>query len=98
MSELELIRRRYVRYLVVSLVLVALALLLTYVAAEVRSLWLMILALSILLASFGLMLSGLTLRTEYRAMKETGWKSMACLKTIKSTENACTYPNVNTYK
>ena len=73
-SELEIIKKRYTRYLLVSLLLTAFALVLTFVALRVRSVWLMMIALSILLAGFGLMFSGLTLRAEHKAMKEGGWK------------------------
>jgi len=73
-GESEIIRRRYVRYLIVSFILIIFALSLTYIAMRIRSIWLMIIALSLLLASFGLMFSGLTLRAEHKVMKEGGWR------------------------
>ncbi len=73
-GELEIIKKRYTRYLLVSLLLTALALVLTFLALRIRSVWLMMLAFSILLAGFGLMFSGLSLRAEHRVMKEGGWK------------------------
>jgi len=69
-SELEVIRVRYVRYLVASLVLIGLAMLLTITAMKVKSMWLMVLALSLLLVSFALLFMGLTLRAEHKLMRE----------------------------
>lgn len=73
--ETELLKRRYRRYLTVSLILIVLALVLTYTAMRIKSLWLMIISLSVLLASFGLLMSGLVLRTEHKMMEESGWRS-----------------------
>ena len=69
MSELEL-AKRYMRFIKVSLVLTGVALLLTFTATKIRSLWLMIIAFSILFASFCLLFSGIVMRAEYKAMEE----------------------------
>jgi len=75
-AESELLRKRYMRYLIASVVLVVLALFITFIAMIMRSIWMLVLALSILVAAFGLMFSGATLRVEYKAMKEGGWKKL----------------------
>jgi len=80
-GEVELIRRRYKRYLIVALTLIALALALTYTAMRIKSLWLMIISLSVLLAGFGLLMSGLVLRTEHKVMEEGGWRRPQALYT-----------------
>ncbi len=69
MSELE-VMRRCTRFIVTSLILIGIALLLTFTAMRIRSLWLMIIAFSILFASFCLLFSGIVMRAEYKAMKE----------------------------
>lgn len=68
--ESELIRMRYRRYITVSLLLIIAAILITAIANEIRSIWLLIIAFAILFAAFGLLFTGLTLRAEYNIMKE----------------------------
>lgn len=68
--ESELIKMRYRRYIAVSLILIVVAISITAIANEIRSIWLLIIAFAILFAAFGLLFTGLTLRAEYNIMKE----------------------------
>jgi len=61
---------RYRRYITVSLLLIIIAIFITAVANEMRSIWLLIIAFAILFAAFGLLFTGLTLRAEYNIMRE----------------------------
>ncbi len=69
-EEVRILRIKQRRFLLASLFLTAFALLLTYVASEVRSVWLMILAFSLIVASMVIMFYGLTLRVKYLLLKE----------------------------
>ncbi len=69
-EEVRILRVRQRRYLLTSLFLTAFALLLTFVASEIKSVWLMIFAFSLIIASMVLMFYGLTLRVKYLLLKE----------------------------
>ncbi len=71
-EEIRALGIRQRRYLLTSLLLTTFGLFLTFVASEIRSVWLMVLAFSLIIASMVLMFYGLTLRVKYLLLKGTG--------------------------
>ena len=74
-QEFELVRTRYRRYLATSVILIFIALLLTYVGIKSKVIWLLIIAFATLFASFALLFAGLILRAEKKVMEELRRKS-----------------------